>query len=258
MKQLELFDGDRSEPYVTLIDFTGIGREDENWHAANVLIYTKATRLNMTPDLLDQVRSMSESEKLAELEYMATTIRSSWEFVSATFLISGVSRAAAQQITRTRQASYAMQSQRVTDVSDAEVTNPYKPGTAAHKAFNAAARNALTSYSDMIKSGCAAQDARGILPMNIQSNLVARYNLRALVDLITARKSLRTQGEYRSIVLQMEAAIKRVWPWAEPFFRDKNEAAIAELQGVVDELGLETGKGAGWRVAKAIDLIRGA
>lgn len=257
MRQLELFNGDQSgSPRVELIDFTGKGRADERWHAAHILMFTKATRLNMSPDVLTDIQQMTDDEKMEQLEYMSKTIRSSWEFASVTFLISGVSRAAAQQITRTRQASYAMQSQRVTDVHDAEVMNPYKPGTHAHQSFTAAAEQALKSYEDQVKSGCALQDARGILPMNITSNLVVRYNLRALVDLITARKSLRTQGEYAAVIRQMESAVHSTWPWSRAFFEPPHATAISELESVVEELGLTTGSGPGWRVAKAIDLLR--
>lgn len=257
MKQLELFEDTRFDnPKVALIDYTGKGRADEMWHAAHLLMFTKATRLNMSPDLLADIQSMSEHQKMEELRYMATTIPSSWEFASVTFLISGVSRAAAQQITRTRQASYAMQSQRVTDVSGARVMNPYKPGTAAHQQFNSAVDASLAAYTDQLEDGCAPQDARGLLPMNIHTNLVARYNLRALVDLVTARKSMRTQGEYSLVVHAMEREVLAAWPWAQGFFDSKNQKALDILEQAADEAGIETGTGVGWKIAKAMDLLR--
>ena len=92
-------------PKVQLIDFTGRGRSDEEWYAADLLIFTKATRLEMRPELYDVIHGWSKQRTMEELEYMAKTIRSSWEFVDLTFLVSGITRACAQQMTRTRTAS---------------------------------------------------------------------------------------------------------------------------------------------------------
>lgn len=255
MEQLDLFER-TAPPVVRLVNYTGMGRPDERWHAADVLIFTKATRLNMTPELFESIAAMPEQDKRAELDYMATTIPSSWEFVDVTFLISGVTRACAQQMTRTRQASYAMQSQRVTDLSDAAVTNPFLTHSVEGAAFKAATDDALDAYQELIALGATPQDARGILPMNVQCNLVAKYNLRAFVELVTARKSLRTQGEYADIVTQMERLVLEAWPWAAPFFQPKQEHILTILQRVADEIGVETGKGPGWQIAKAIDLLR--
>jgi thymidylate synthase (FAD) len=243
-------------PKVTLIDHTGKGRADERWHAAHVLIFTKATRLKMSPDLLLGIQQMPEEQMRHELAYMASTIPSSWEFVDVTFLLEGVTRACAQQITRTRQASYAMQSQRVVDASDCAVTNPFTEGSGLHARFEHAAHEAVDEYVDLVEAGAKKEDARGILPMNAQCNLVAKYHLRALVDLVLARKSLRTQGEYAGIVRDMEAAVLEAWPWAEPFFEPKQAKAIAMLEEVVKDLGMNVGSGPGWQIAKAIDLIR--
>lgn len=240
---------------VTLIDYTGKGRADQQRHAANILIFTKSTRLNMDPGGFERVSNMTEEEVAEQLAYMSGTIPSSWEFVDLTFLVEGVSRAAAQQMTRTRTASYAMQSQRVTDVSEAEVHNPCEQP--AHRArFSAQANKMMQAYSDIINDGVALQDARGLLPMNITCNLVCKYNLRSFVELVRARESLRTQGEYATIVSDMKAATLEAWPWADAFFQPRAEKALALLQGVVEQLGLETGKGPGWDVAKAMDLIR--
>jgi hypothetical protein len=54
---------------------------------------------------------------LEELDYIAKTIRSSWEMVDYTFQITGVTRAFTHQFVRTRTGSYAQQSQRSVDMS---------------------------------------------------------------------------------------------------------------------------------------------
>lgn len=185
---------------------------------------------------------------------MATTIRSSWEFVDLTFLISDVTRACAQQITRTRTGSYAMQSQRVTNMSSAAVTNPFFPDTQGYQLFNEAVYVAMTAYEDLIDSGAAAQDARGLLPMNVTTNLVAKYNLRAWADLVTSRSSLRTQEEYREVISGMISQTLQAWPWVSMFMLPNDEEAIRMLEEAAGTVtpGVEPG----WTIAKAIDLLR--
>jgi flavin-dependent thymidylate synthase len=244
------------KPQVELIDYTGCGRHDYIWHAANILIYTKQTRLKMTAEAFRKVQNLTTEEKMEELNYMATTIPSSWEFVDLTFLISNVTRACAQQMTRTRTASYAMESQRVVDKSGATVSNPCAPGSFEYDTFDMGAQDAIAAYNQVIEDGATREQARGLLPMNTTCTLIAKYNLRSLVELIRARKSMRTQSEYGDIVRQMEQEVLAVWPWASTFFRSKNETALQLLTEVVNELGLETGTGLAWKVAKAQDLIR--
>lgn len=241
---------------VTLIEFTGKGSENEVWRAVDLLLFTKNTRLNMSPALLDDILCWSEEKKLQELEYMSRTIKSSWEFLDVTFLIEGVTRAVAQQMTRTRQASYAMQSQRVTDAREIAVTNNLPESSSNWALYQNAVESVKNCYSSLVDSGVPLEDARGILPMNTQCNLVAKYNLRALTDLVKARKSLRAQGEYNEIVVQMEQCTIDVWPWAKMFFSVDKQIAIEMLEAVAKRNGITTGKGDGWEIAKAIDLIR--
>src|SRR5690606_4695576 len=84
---------------VSLIDITA--------NAVDKLIFSKQTRLRMEPGLLADIGTWPQDKVAEELRGMARTIRSSWEFVSLTFLVENTTRAIAQQITRTRTASYA-------------------------------------------------------------------------------------------------------------------------------------------------------
>lgn len=237
---------------VTLINFTDDAR--------HLLMFTKQTRLNMSPDLMDEIRNWSEERKTEELAYMAKTIPSSWEFVDMTFLVSGISRACAQQMTRTRNASFAMQSQRVADVSEMEVHVPERIQNNNVKLvkYQAAVNMAVGRYKEMLEDGFSPEDARGVLPMNITCNLVAKYNLRAFVDLMKTRTSLRAQGEYAEVARAMKDCVLTVWPWSKPFFEDKHAAAIGMLETVAKDLGVTPGKGPAWEIAKAIDLLRKA
>lgn len=226
-------------------------------NAEDLLIFTKNTRLNMSAGLMEEIHNWPEDRKRAELDYMASTIKSSWEFVDVVFLIEGVTRATAQQITRTRNASYAMQSQRVVDARDIPVTNPIpSENEINHYLYEDAIWAAKSFYTRLADNGAPLEDARGVLPINTQCNLVAKYNLRALTDVVKARKSLRAQGEYANIARKMEEAVIEVWPWTVAFFKSDNDIAIAMLEEVVKNIGITTGKGDGWQIAKAIDLLR--
>ena len=241
---------------VELIDYTGVGRADQQWHAADVMIFTKQTRLNLSSGLMDEIKAWPIDKKQAELDYMAKTIKSSWEFIDVTFLLSGVSRAVAQQITRTRTASYAMQSMRVTNASELGVVEGKKLEGQQLELYRAAVDSAKQSYKELVEAGVSLEDARGVLPLNTECNLVCKYNFRSATDLIKARKSLRAQGEYGEIVREMERLILEAWPWTKPFLESDKDIAIGMLEEIVKSIGFTVGKGMGWEIAKAIDLIR--
>lgn len=241
---------------VELIDYTGVGRADQEWHAADVMIFTKQTRLNLSSGLMDEIKAWPIDKKQSELDYMAKTIKSSWEFIDVTFLLSGVSRAVAQQITRTRTASYAMQSMRVTNASELNVVEGKKLEGNQLEMYRTAVESSKQSYKELVDAGVSLEDARGILPLNTECNLVCKYNFRSATDLIKARKSLRAQGEYNEIVREMERLIIEVWPWSKPFLESDKDIAIGMLEDIVKSIGFTVGKGMGWEIAKAIDLIR--
>jgi hypothetical protein len=256
-------------PQVTLIHYTGRGHLDP-LYAAKLLAFTKETRLQMTPGGFDQFMAKPATEVLEALSYMSNTIPSSWEFVDVVFLINNLSRTTAQQVTRSREvafgpeverkASFAMQSQRVTDMSD--VTWDVPPGLSGDQAniFNTRMDAAVQRYSDSVIEGMSLEDARDLLPGGVHCNLVAKYNFRTFVEMIRARESLRVQGPYVSIVQQMKAAVLDVWPWAEPFFVPKQQKAIALIEAVAFELKAQPGAvyaGPAGQLAKAADLLKG-
>lgn len=241
-------------PTVRLISYTGHGHPDP-LYAARLLAWTKNTRLQMTPDGLEAFMAKPEREILGEIAYMAVTIPSSWEFIDLTFSISNLSRATAQQMTRSRQASWAMQSQRVTDMSAVTWDVPSSVDPAA---FNQIMQRHVSDYATAVANGMPLEDARDMLPMGVHCNLIGKFNFRAFVDLVRARESLRVQGPYREIVRQMKAEVLVVWPWASLFFEAKQAKAIGLIEEVAEELA-ESGamyKGPAGKLAKAADLLK--
>lgn len=245
-------------PKVTLIDYTGYGHPDPLF-AAKKLVFTKMTRLKMSPDSFDKAMGMSDSEVMKELEYMAGTIPSSWEFADVTFIIEQASRALAQQITRTRFTpmdsdlfgSYAMQSQRIQDMSGMsfDAVDPFVSGLMNEN---------IKNYQMALSEGYTPEEARDLLPMGLHCNLVVKYNFRMLVETVLSRQSIRVQGPYVLVVDQMKDEVLSVWDWAESFFRPREERALEMLREVALELK-ESGavyKGPAGQIAKAIDLIK--
>lgn len=200
--------------------------------AENILLFTKATRLTMSPGLLDEIRAKTQDEKLAELEYMANTIPSSWEFVDYVFLVEGVSRAYTHQQVRTRAASYAQQTMRVLEMGayDYIYTDSNKKSEKAMAIIGATNEVIRNAYNQLLECGQAAEDARGILPTNISTNIVCKFNLRTFVDLAKARTGGRTQSEYQKVVNAMVDEVLRVHPWAEKFLFQQGRDYFAEIE----------------------------
>lgn len=217
---------------VTLVDYTGYGTPDPATHAANMLIMAKSTRLEMTPDMVNNVRMMSARERDASIDYIANTIPASWEFVHYTFLICDVTRAFTHQFVRTRTASFAQQTMRVlnkdgfgygvgpTISSDRLCADVYSDAMASIK----------KSYNDLIAMGVSIEDARGILPTNILTNIMFSCNLRTLADLVRKRSSSRVQGEYREVLHELVHQVLKVHPWTSKFLTSEFTKTAGELE----------------------------
>jgi hypothetical protein len=178
---------------VQLIDYTGAGAKDPARYAAERLVFTKKTRLTMDRKTLEAVEGLPWSEIEDELRYMAKTIPSSWEFVTYTFLINDVTRGFTHQFVRTRTGSYAQQTMRVLRMCGWEYgTGPTIFRDEALRQKYDEAMGAIDSvYSQLIKSGAAIEDARGVLPTNIHTNIVAKFDLRVMADMLRKRASSR-------------------------------------------------------------------
>lgn len=217
---------------VTLNDYTGAGSPDPARHAANVLVFTKQTRLNMTPSLMAEIEAWPWEKIEAELAYMANTIPSSWEWVNYSFVIEGVTRAFTHQFVRTRTGSYAQQTMRVLDVSGFDVlTGPtIRKDLELRNTHDFCVGEISAAYKELVQRGAAIEDARGILPTNILTNIVARWDLRTVADTARKRASSRTQGEYRDVMDAMLKEVKRVHPWTALFLDRSFDRAAADLE----------------------------
>lgn len=182
--------------------------------ALNLLLRTKNTRLNFDSD----PSTWTEGQRRDHLEYMTNTIKSSWEFVDYVFEISGVTRAFTHQLVRTRTGSYAQEAQRVVDLTQRAVVPPDIEMSEEEMAiWNAATAASLDGYRQLRDMHIPLQTARGILPTNMSTSIMAKFNLRSLHEMAKLRLCTRTQGEYQRVFRAMRAAVIAVHPWVEEF-----------------------------------------
>lgn len=241
---------------VKLIDYTGAGAADPARHAANVLVFTKQTRLEMDAGLMADIESWPEERIFNELEYMANTIPSSWEFVEYKFLINNVTRGFTHQFVRTRTGSYAQQTMRVLNVNGWSYgTGPtVKSDKSATDLYDRTMMTIADAYDDLIEMGAKIEDARGVLPTNIHTNIVAKFDLRTLADTARKRASSRTQGEYRDVMDAMLGEVLRVHPWAKMFFQRTFDTAAKDLEQAI--IGLDLPQSKKTDMIKLIDQMR--
>jgi thymidylate synthase (FAD) len=188
-------------------------------HAKEMLVVTKRTRHLTSDKAWDEVIVMSDKEIDEELKYVFGTIGSSWEFVDYTFLITDVTRAFTHQLVRHRVGvAFAQQAQRVGTQEDFGFMTPpgiKGGGMEIYARYQRTMLEINEGYKDLIELGARQQDARGVLPTNIHTNILFKVNLRALSDMLTVRLCLRAQGEFRVVAKRMKEEVVSVHPWAD-------------------------------------------
>lgn len=212
---------------VFLLDYTGIHSPDP-FYAARMLVYAKNTRGGQDGSL-KFAGAKTEGALMKDLEAVANTIRSSWEFVDFTFQIKDVTRVFTQQLQRTRVGvSFAEQALRVADMSSFRTKIP-EAVVDAELNEDWTFHNEITAqlYSRMISNGVPAQDARGILPLNVLTNILVKMNLRTLADLCGKRENLRAQGEYQDVIRECKRLVLEKMPWVKMFTDPERTATPA-------------------------------
>ena len=216
---------------VTLFDGTGFGSPNPERHAANVIVFTRNTRLKMTPGGFSAIQAKEDFEILKELREAANTLPSSWEFVQFTFLIEGVTRAFTHQLVRTRTASYAQQAQRIVEMSDFEYARG--PSVGEQGLYDDTMAMIAKNYKTLIDAGARTEDARGILPTNILTNICMSINMRNFINLTRKRTSKRVQDEYRNVLDACIMQVEKVYPWFYMFYKNDAFQARKDLQDMI-------------------------
>jgi len=191
---------------ISLMEYTNNAKE--------LLIFSKKTRIRMSPRSWADVLAMPDEEKDKELKYVFGTIGSSWEFVSYVFLIQGVTRAFTHQLVRHRVGiSFAQQAQRVVDMTDFEYLAT--GDCEGNEVYSGIMAHISEGYHILIEDGVKPQDARGVLPTNVLTNILMKVNLRTLSGLLNIRLCVKAQGEFQGVARRLREEVLMVHPWAD-------------------------------------------
>lgn len=192
-------------------------------------------------------------EKQAELIGMVQSVghTSTTEHAAFNFAVEGLSRAAAQQLTRHRLASYSMESMRYVDLSKEEsqivVPDSVKKNPEALKLYMESANRSEEIYKQLLSLGIKPEDARGRLGLDTECKLVFTMNARELEGpFFTERLCRRTQGEMRSLATGMAKLVR-----AEAPHLFNNIGPSCKKEGVCWEGGKSCGL---WEVVEGAEL----
>lgn len=162
----------------------------------------------------------------ANRDYLANIIRqgheSTLEHASATFYITGVSRALLSELTRHRHLSYSVLSQRYVDSADAPVVIPpaLRGDKAAEKALDDWQATVGTVYESMVadlqakgyKRKQAREAARAVMPNMTETRIVVSGNHRAWRFVVARRIDEGADAEIQEVAGMILKELKTIAP----------------------------------------------
>jgi len=124
------------------------------------------------------------------------------EHASATFRLTGISRAFTHQIVRHRMASFTQKSQRYVDEESFRFVEPpsIRANPESHEMFIDFMERARDVYYRLQEAGIRKEDARFALPNAVESEIVISANLREWRHIIEIRGAPKAQWEIRGAV----------------------------------------------------------
>ena len=163
------------------------------------------------PDSLEEI-SDDEAQVLAKKALKAFH-KTALEYVDTVWVIKNCSRAFQQQLTRTRLASFSIQSMRVVTkagfATAGHYTMPPHLNDEQKEIFHQSMLRIEREYDELIASGAPVEDARSMLPLNIHSDISFRININALYHMLGQRLCVNTQWEYRQVAAQIKREVQK-------------------------------------------------
>ena len=165
--------------------------------------------------------SYQSYDKQTELSYKAfikMLIRNKHESVlehaTASFKISGISRALTHQLVRHRLCSFTQQSQRYVNENNFNYIEPddIKNNLNAHKLYIDLMKHIRNQYSQLRDLGIKKEDARFILPNSIESEIIMTANFRELRHVLRLRGEKAAQWEIRHLAIEILKILKKEVP----------------------------------------------
>lgn len=137
------------------------------------------------------------------------------EHISFTFAIQDLSRAGQQQLTRHRIGIvFSVQSTRYNNVENMGFyeSDVFNENEEAKSIYEEALNSAAGCYQKLISLGIPKEDARDVLPLSLNSNLVMTVNCRELIHFISLRTCKRAQTEIRDLAYKLLKICKEQLP----------------------------------------------
>jgi thymidylate synthase (FAD) len=158
------------------------------------------------------------------------------EHASATFEISGISRACSHQLVRHRLASYSQESQRYVSMDDPEWVLPsaIAENPQARAIWERLAGEVKDAYRTLRELGVRKEDARFVLPNAAATRIVVTMNFRELLHVFRLRISPEAQWEIRNVCVRM---LELVHPHAPNVFGDLREKLRAKCPSFFEGRG---------------------
>lgn len=171
------------------------------------------------------VRRIIKSGHHSVIEHVAATVR----FVC--------DRGVTHELVRHRLAAYSQESTRYANYGQEKfggqitVIRPlfWLPGSAAYGLWLAAMAAAERAYLDLLAGGARPQEARGVLPNSLKTEIVMTANLREWRHVLGLRASKAAHPQIREITLPLLAEMHRRLPAVFEDLHRAHEADIAEL-----------------------------
>jgi len=135
------------------------------------------------------------------------------EHAIATFHVEGISRSCTHQLVRHRIASYAHLSMRHVKP---DIMGTIMPETIQEagmgSAFLDAFQHCRDVYQNMVEEGVPEEDARFIIPMGIETQIVITMNFRAWIHFLKLRTHKSAQWEIRAVANDIWRYLKGIAP----------------------------------------------
>jgi len=136
------------------------------------------------------------------------------EHATASFKISGISRALTHQLVRHRLCSFTQQSQRYVNENNFNYIEPdeIKNNPTAHEIYIELMERIRNQYSELRDLGIKKEDARFILPNSTESEIIMTANFRELRHVLTLRGEKAAQWEIRRLAIEILKILKKKVP----------------------------------------------
>jgi len=134
------------------------------------------------------------------------------EHASASFYVSGVTRALLAQMTRHRHLSFCVRSQRYCKENPFTYTIPDNLTDDAKVALVAQMHSAQTAYNNIVSMGGKPEDARGVLPNACHTEFVVTANFRAWAEFMPKRTDRAAQGEIQQLANLLQGILQAECP----------------------------------------------